>query len=393
MSVTSAPAFSAWLDDFLTAYYRLRPVNATFIGVHEFDEALPDLSEAGTAATLDNADGLLARLHSLPPEELSAAEALDRQLAEGFLLIQRWESSSAHFGWGNPSVATGEAVFGVLGLLLQGRRDAAKARLAGLPALLQAAEQHVRAAPRAWVERARRECTGGRLLMGQLDLPGGVGSGRGVRALRRLARARAAATGRRRLTRVATKRLPAAAARTLSGAEHRRAGAIGAGAHGRAGGGAGAVARPADQGAPVHDDYLGRFAEVWHDVREAAQERDLLTFPEWPVRYVDQPEWVRAAAPYLYFLPYRSPPPLDPPPVVDYFAPLGADEATIKLNHVVHHGSIGHHVQNWHAARAESRIGRIAAVDCAARIAMLCGGTLAEGWACYSTDLAESWAS
>ena len=31
----------------------------------------------------------------------------------------------------------------------------------------------------------------------------------------------------------------------------------------------------------------------------------------------------------------------------------------------------------------------MAAVDCASRIAMLCGGTLAEGWACYATDLAE----
>jgi uncharacterized protein (DUF885 family) len=74
--------------------------------------------------------------------------------------------------------------------------------------------------------------------------------------------------------------------------------------------------------------------------------------------------------------------------VVDYFVPRGADDATIKLNHVVHHGSFGHHVQNWHAARAASRVGRIAAVDCAARIAMLCGGTMAEGWACYATDLA-----
>jgi uncharacterized protein (DUF885 family) len=29
----------------------------------------------------------------------------------------------------------------------------------------------------------------------------------------------------------------------------------------------------------------------------------------------------------------------------------------------------------------------MAAVDCASRIAMLCGGTMAEGWACYATDL------
>src|SRR5438552_17121619 len=36
-----------------------------------------------------------------------------------------------------------------------------------------------------------------------------------------------------------------------------------------------------------------------------------------------------------------------------------------------------------------SQIGRIAAVDCATRIAMFCGGTMAEGWACYATDLME----
>lgn len=69
--------------------------------------------------------------------------------------------------------------------------------------------------------------------------------------------------------------------------------------------------------------------------------------------------------------------------------PPGSDDSTIKLNHVIHHASIGHHVQNWFAARATSRIGQIAAVDCASRIAMLCGGTMAEGWACYATDLAE----
>ena len=91
----------------------------------------------------------------------------------------------------------------------------------------------------------------------------------------------------------------------------------------------------------------------------------------------------------LYFLPYRSPAPFDHTPVVDYFVPPTADDSTVKLNHVVHHGSLGHHVQNWHAARAASRIGQIAAVDCASRIAMLCGGTLAEGWACYATDLAD----
>ena len=66
-----------------------------------------------------------------------------------------------------------------------------------------------------------------------------------------------------------------------------------------------------------------------------------------------------------------------------------ANDAVITLNHVIHHAGLGHHVQNWFAYRAASRIGRIAAVDCASRIAMLCGGTMAEGWACYAVDLME----
>ncbi|MEO8452389.1 MAG: DUF885 family protein, partial [Gemmatimonadota bacterium] len=65
------------------------------------------------------------------------------------------------------------------------------------------------------------------------------------------------------------------------------------------------------------------------------------------------------------------------------------NESVIKLNHVIHHGGIGHHVQNWYAFRSPSRIGRVAAVDCASRIAMFSGGTMAEGWACYATDLMD----
>jgi uncharacterized protein (DUF885 family) len=66
-----------------------------------------------------------------------------------------------------------------------------------------------------------------------------------------------------------------------------------------------------------------------------------------------------------------------------------ANDSVITLNHVIHHGGLGHHVQNWHAYRAESRVGQMAAVDCANRIAMFCGGTMAEGWACYGTDLMD----
>ena len=42
------------------------------------------------------------------------------------------------------------------------------------------------------------------------------------------------------------------------------------------------------------------------------------------------------------------------------------NDSVIKLNHVVHHGALGHHVQNWYAYRGASRIGMRRAVTCSA---------------------------
>src|SRR5262249_43108180 len=155
---------------------------------------------------------------------------------------------------------------------------------------------------------------------------------------------------------------------------------------------------------PSMAGYLTAFQQTWNDCRAAAIGARLVTWPEYPIRYVPIPEQTREAAPLLYYLFYRSPAPFDRLPAHDYVVTpiddamadgerqrrLRATNATvIKLNHVVHHGAIGHHVQNYHAYAGDSDIGRIAAVDCASRIGMFLGGTMAEGWACYATDLMD----
>ncbi|HXF83563.1 MAG TPA: DUF885 family protein, partial [bacterium] len=156
---------------------------------------------------------------------------------------------------------------------------------------------------------------------------------------------------------------------------------------------------------PEPDRYYERFAEIWEEAKAAAEAAALVTWPHYPIRYVPQPRWAREAAPALYFLFYRAPAAFDRLRVVDSFVtPIepglpaeeqrrrlrAANDAAIKLNHVVHHGGLGHHVQNWYAYhRAHSRFGRVAAVDCASRIAFFCGGTMAEGWATYATDLMD----
>ena len=158
----SAPKFSAWLDEFLGSYYRHRPVNATFIGVHDYDHRLPDLSPSAVDDCQSEMRSLLSQLDKLPEEPLSEAQSMDRRLAEGFLKIQLWEFQSNHFHRGNPSYYTGEAIFGLLSLFrrpfapFSQRLDAALERMNAVPALLEQGKANVQQAPGAWIERGNQ---------------------------------------------------------------------------------------------------------------------------------------------------------------------------------------------------------------------------------------------
>jgi len=426
------------MDAFFASYHAHRPVNATFIGEHDFDHRLPNCGENGLGDLLADTRELLDRSSALGDAAEGRYESIDRRLAQGFLESQEWELRSRHFQRGNPSYYTGEAVFSLIGLFLTEyapappRAEAAVARMNAMPALLRQAQANVRSAPVDWTRRALRECEGADALLADglprllADFGGSLSSSLEQSFEKAAVGARRAFAEHRvwlesdllardhdeyaagpeafdlylrkghflndsasEILRYAEEQMEEAEALTA-----KRAGDFGA-------------ATPAEALAglaELHPDaagYEARYGKIWDDVRRISDERDLLSWPDFPIRYVSRPEWTRKAAPYLYFLFYRSPAAVNRPDVHDYLiAPLpdaeddrdaflrANNDSVIKLNHVVHHGGIGHHVQNWHAFRAESRIGRMAAVDCASRIAMFCGGTMAEGWACYATDLA-----
>ncbi|MGH2411028.1 MAG: DUF885 family protein, partial [Chloroflexota bacterium] len=407
-------------------------VSATFMGRHEHDAQLPDLSAQGLDEVAAQTRGQLRRLAALPAEQLTETERLDRDLTQGMLEIQTWEYEGGHMWRGNPSLALGEAVFGVIALLLRPyapwprREEAAIARLESVPALLAATRTRIRQAPAAWIARAERECEGALSLFGPgLDRFAADHGLNGERLRQAGDRARAAVAefrsyltgelseggtygcGEEALSLLIRRGhwLPEEADEILAFAEDQAREQL-----------AYLEARASDFGArtwqealaqlhhlhPSLAQYLPRFEHVWRESREAALAADLVSWPEYPIRYIQQPGWAREAAANLYFLFYRAPAAFDHITPMEYLVPpIDADlpleeqtrrlEATndsvIKLNHVVHHGGLGHHLQNYHAYRAASRIGRIAGVDCASRIALLCGGTMTEGWACYATEL------
>ncbi len=433
------------LDRFFDSYFRLQPVNATFTGAHEHDAQLPDWSLEGlerAAAEMSALQRDLVAPHGGPGSQLNMGEsdAVDRNLAYAYLEIQIAELEGNHFQRSNPALYTGEAAFAILSLMLRDfapathRVDALEARLQAIPTFLEKAKRTLEAggSPPSWTKRALNECSGAVHLLSE-GLPTwcdmkGVGTAREDRVTaasgpalaafeefaswlqtrfdtppRRLGcgpeffdlllrRGHWSQRSRRDLRVELGERFDQAKAQLSQMA--RKA---------TPGGWTEVQSRLADRH-PSAAGYLDAYQRIWEACRQRTLECDLLTWPDFPIRYVPIPRWARTAAPFLYFLHYRSPAPWGRRAVVDYLVPPidGTLEATeldrllqatndsvIKLNHVVHHGAIGHHVQNFNAYRAFSRIGCVAAVDCASRIAMFCGGTVAEGWACYATDLMD----
>ena len=438
--VAAEAAATAALDRFFDTFYRQRPVSATFAGLHQHDAVLPDWSVDGLARAADESRALRRELdHAgrvLDGNVSAFPMQVDLALADVALEIALAEHESRHFVQRNPSLWTGEAIFGVLSLVTRDfapmgpRLIAAGQRLDAIPAFLADLPAVVDSAPAEWTGRARRECQAAVTLFGQ-SLPAWLrslapGSVAGIDKDSWTAASVAAADAFTKLAawletlradrstphagsvlplllrrgHWVTTPIPDLLAEANDALDETTARLED-------------MARPLGGWLAVHDllaaqhpsaeDYLRRFEQKWQECWQAAHDHDLVTWPTAPLQYVPIPDHTRAAAPSLYYLNYRSPAPFDSVGIFDYVVPpvdgLTADalearlrtvnDSVITLNHVVHHGAIGHHVQNHHAYAGASRIGQVAAVDAANRIAMFSGGSLAEGWACYVCDLME----
>lgn len=461
--VGAADAAGAALDRFFETFYRQRPVTATFTGLHQHDGVLPDWSPAALGAQADELRALRRELEAAgrvaDADVRTFPGDVDLALADAVLEIALAEHESGHFVHRNPSLWTGEAIFGVLSLVtrdfapLAERLASAETRLAAIPAFLAQAAQTMVSAPLDWKMKARQDCDAAVPLFAQ-TLPAWVrdevaqGRAPGIDA-ERWSRASVAAS--EAFTTFATwLTVPDVASAAAPSSWFGRGAPKGLADIGPTGesapqllmellvrrghgvtvplpelldeataalaeararldemtaphGGWPAVQEQLAEAHPSPPQYLARFHEKWDACRAAADAHDLVTWPEAPLRYVPFPAHTRDAAPKLYYLHYRSPAPFDPFGTFDYVvAPLDGltgeevtarlrqwNDSVITLNHVVHHGAIGHHVQNHHAYQGASRVGRVAAVDAACRLSMFTAGSLAEGWACYVCDLME----
>lgn len=409
------------VDQYLEVHLEYLPVNATFMGVDGYDHELPP---ADRQAADREREALLAverEVERLAP----GASAGDRIEAAALLgqvrhsLRELDERPRFH----NPAWYTGEAAFGLVSLLLPASPprdpDALLQRLLAVPRFLREGREQLagRAVPADWRKRAEVE---GRALLRLLEV------GLPLHPLWNEEIGAAAAAAAPAVHEFLAGLADHAYADPAAGPEylaflmrevHRLPFSV-AEAEALARDGFAAALSDVEECAkrldperswqeqlagmalahPELDAVIPTYERLNDAAMSAASAAALVTPAfEYDLSFERLPAWAAAVAPDLYFLFYRSPPAGRAGSGSVYWVfPPGQDEraylrsqnlSTIKITHAVHHGSIGHHTQNTRARAAAGRLGRVAGTDCAAGIAMLGGGTLIEGWACYVQEL------
>lgn len=175
-------AFNALADYWLAGTLRLNPVTATQAGEYRYNNLLPDISAAGTAAQLDHARTSLARLRQIDRARLSRPLQVDAAILENQLLLDIFQIEQLQdHGW-NPLVYTGLAGSSLYSLMarefapLPERLRSATRRMELLPGFLAEARRQLGPAstPLIHAETAVRQNAGLASIIDDMILPHAV---------------------------------------------------------------------------------------------------------------------------------------------------------------------------------------------------------------------------
>ncbi|HEX8940004.1 MAG TPA: DUF885 domain-containing protein [Candidatus Limnocylindrales bacterium] len=138
-------ALSDRLPVFLDEFFRLHPLEATAVGMHDHDGRWPDLTEVGRQERLAFVDRWTTELRALDEASLTSDERIDRDLLLGELDARRFAETELRDERWDPLTwvyLLGSGIFPLLGrgfASLAVRLASAAERLEGIPAVVAAA--------------------------------------------------------------------------------------------------------------------------------------------------------------------------------------------------------------------------------------------------------------
>jgi uncharacterized protein (DUF885 family) len=159
--------FEQTAQEFFDTWYRLNPVEASWLGIHAYDDQLADLSGEGLEEQVTVLQDYTERLAAIPPEELPLESAVDYQLLIAKLRSGLWSIGKVADWRRNPTGYVQEPLFGLLVVAtrtyapVEDRAASALSRLLKVGDTLDAGRVNVSNPPRIFVETAVQAARGG----------------------------------------------------------------------------------------------------------------------------------------------------------------------------------------------------------------------------------------
>jgi uncharacterized protein (DUF885 family) len=161
---------------FLDWYYAANPVRSTGLGIHRFDERLPDLTRPAIDRRNAELRRFLAELGTIDRASLNHDAQFDHQILDHALRAELLEWEEVR-GWQkDPSYYNGVVASGLASIASREfapaprRMELLIARMEGIPAVLAAARANLAGVPRLWATDAVRNTRGTVSFLRQ-DLP------------------------------------------------------------------------------------------------------------------------------------------------------------------------------------------------------------------------------
>lgn len=174
-----APSFDKVAAEHLDHLYEARPVRATGLGVHTFDDRLPDLTKKGIEKRTARLRVELELVRQIDPASLDDRRRFDFAILENAIRAELLELTEVRSWARNPMLYNRVAASGVQTLVdrefatLDARVDALVSRLEGIESVLAAARTNLEDVPKLWVELAAKS-TKGTVAFFEEDVPGAL---------------------------------------------------------------------------------------------------------------------------------------------------------------------------------------------------------------------------
>ncbi len=159
-------AYERFGREYLDWYYEAHPLRATRLGIHRYDDRMPDWSREGVARRTGALQDWLSRLETIDREALEGDAYWDYRILEYAIRAARleleevrgWERDPRHYAGVVSSALSSLATREFAPVGERARHLIARARQ--VPALLEAARVNLRDVPELWTELAVRDARG-----------------------------------------------------------------------------------------------------------------------------------------------------------------------------------------------------------------------------------------